>query len=109
MNLLQYIPRGKRNAISRYDLSRITGIDERTIRKKIKEYVELGIPVLSSSHHKGYWMAEHITEIEEYIKECDSRSKSLYLTNKNLRKLLYEAKGIKTVTVREHERKVAQI
>ena len=107
MNLLQYIPVGKENAITRSEISSLTGLDERTIRRQIKEYVEKGIPVLSSSHHKGYWIAQNIDEIEEYLKECDNRRNSLYLTNKNLRKLLYESKGIKTVTVREHLRKVS--
>ena len=107
MNLMKYIPRGKANAISRYELSRLAGICEREVRKIIKDYVEKGIPVLSSSSHKGYWIAENIDEIEAYLKECDNRSKSLYMTNRNLRKLLYEAKGIKTVTVREHERRIS--
>lgn len=106
MNLLQYIPIGKQNAITRAELSKITGISDRAIRQQIKDYVSKGIPVLSSSRHKGYWIAENITEIEEYLNECDNRRNSLYITNMKLRQLLYKAKGIKTVKVSEHLRKV---
>lgn len=55
MNLLDYIPFGKENAVTRQELVRLTGLDDRTIRNEIKRLNREGVPILSSSHTCGYW------------------------------------------------------
>lgn len=104
--LINYIPTGRANAITRQELVRLTGMTDRAIRREIKKLNQEGIPILSSSRGCGYWLSDDTAEIEAYIKEIDSRRKSLYLSSAALRNELNRRKGIKTVTVREHQRRV---
>lgn len=106
MNLLNLIPYGRDNAISRADLVRLTGLDDRTVRDNIKELVRQGYPILSSSQARGYWLSNNIAEIEAFIRECDSRSRSEYLTTRKLRLAVAKARGNWLVRVREHFRRI---
>lgn len=109
MNILDYIPIGKENAISKQKLCELTGIkDERLIREAIKRQVESGVPILSSSGHKGYWYSEDIDEIEEFIRENDHRSNAINKTTAKLKKHLYEMKNIKVTPVRQHYRRLSR-
>lgn len=108
MNILDFIPTGKENAISKQELMSRTGIkDERLIRDAIKKQVESGVPILSSSGHKGYWYSEDIDEIEEFIRENDHRSNAINKTTAKLKKHLYEMKNIKVTPVRQHYRRLS--
>ena len=54
MKISDFIPKGKENAISKSELMRLTGRDERTIRIMIKDEMrERGTPILSTSHGQG--------------------------------------------------------
>ena len=106
MNILDYIPTGRENAISRQELERLIGFNDRTIRLEIKKLVQKGIPILSSSQAKGYWYSDDIAELESFIKESKNRCKTEYLTVRALEKTLYDAKNIKVVPVRQHLRKI---
>lgn len=107
MNILDFIPTGKENAISKEKLCKLTGIkDERIIRDAIKRQVESGVPILSSSGHKGYWYSEDIDEIAEFIRENDHRSNAINRTTAKLKKRVYEMKNIKVTPVRQHYRRL---
>ena len=106
IDILQYIPAGKENAISRAELVLRTGLDDRTVRNEIKRLVKTGVPILSSSHSRGYWLSDDIDEWEKYINETDHRRESLYFTTLELRKEFYRRKGIKATIVREHVRRI---
>ena len=107
MNILDFIPKGKENAISKENLCKLTGIkDERIIRDAIKRQVESGVPILSSSGHKGYWYSEDLEEIKEFIRENDHRSNALNRTTAKLKKRVYEMENIKVVPVRHHFRRL---
>ena len=108
MNILDFIPTGKENAISKQKLMEVTGIkDERLVRDAIKSQVENGVPILSSSGHKGYWYSEDIDEIEEFIRENDHRANALSKTTAKLKKHLYAMKNIKVTPVRQHYRRLS--
>ena len=61
--------KGKDNAISRPMLKQITGMDDRTNRLIIEDLRCEGIPVMSSSSDKGYWLPQTASEVEHYINE----------------------------------------
>ena len=108
MNILDFIPTGKENAVSKQELMQRTGIkDERLIREAIKRQVESGVPILSSSGHKGYWYSEDIDEIEEFIRENDHRANAIGRTTSKLKKHLYDMKNIKVTPVRQHYRRLS--
>ena len=106
MNIADYIPYGKENAISKKKLERLTGMKDREIRLEIKALVKKGIPILYSSGHRGYWISEDDAEIAEFIRETEHRCKTTILTLSNLKKGLYQRKNIRTVPVRQHLRRV---
>ena len=86
-SLLTFIPKGKENAISRNELSQITGYPDRFLRSEIKRLVRSGIPILSSSSAKGYWYSEDISEIDAYLAEARQRERTSRRTNAKLEAL----------------------
>ena len=104
--MLELIPHGKENAISREELVRLTGLDDRTVRQEIARLRESGEIILSTSRQKGYWQSDDPVEINEYRIELKRREMSLARTNRNILKKLYERTGQRFTTVREHERRI---
>lgn len=85
MELLNLIPYGKENAISRKDLSKLTGWDDRRVRDEIKRLMRNGERILSSSSAKGYWRSDDPDEIERFLKESDNRRRTEALNVEPLR------------------------
>lgn len=110
MEIIDYIPEGKENAVSRAELSRLTGWKDRDIRERIKRtnraLAPQGRVILSSSGAKGYWITGDLAEIEEYCRESRHRQRSLYLNDAPIYELLRRLTGAATVTVREHQRRL---
>ena len=106
MNILDYIPYGKQNAVSRQELVTRTGMSDRAVRKAIQALREDGEIILSSSHGKGYWRSDDASEIGQYIAENKSRIRKLYKTNRKLTEQYYELTGQRFTTVREHTRRI---
>lgn len=106
MNIIDYIPYGKSNAISRQKLAEQTGMSDRAIRRAIQLLREDGEIILSSSHGKGYWRSDSASEIGRYIAENKSRIKKLYKTNRKLTEKYYTLTGQRYTTVQEHTRRI---
>lgn len=106
MEILNLIPYGKENAISRADLVRMTGVPDRTIRNAIKSLIRQGNTILSSSSAKGYWRSDDISEIEQFIRESDHRRTTEAITVEPLRRLVAQAKGFDIVPVKAHWRRL---
>lgn len=106
MNILDFIPKDKSKAITRAELQHKTGFSDRQIRREIKKLLMSGIPIISTSSSAGYWLSDDENEWERFIAESDRRMRSEWFTTRRLRKKLYKRKGISTVTVREHVRRV---
>ena len=106
MNILNYIPKGRENAVSRQELVNRTGLPDRTVRKEIKKLVEQGIPIVSFSDEKGYWLTDNIGEIERFIKEYDARNATGNKTTYQLRLMVAKAKGERLIPVKAHLRRI---
>lgn len=106
MNILDFIPFGKGNAISREMLVELTGMTDRGIRKAIQVLREDGEIILSSSHGKGYWRSSDTSEIAQYIRENDSRCRKMNRTNRKIKEKYYALTGQMYTTVQEHIRKI---
>ena len=111
MNLLNAIPYGRENAVSRSDIVRKTGIPDRRIREEIKslnrELAKHGEAILSSSGKSGYWRSADIKEMKEYLRESDHRRNQIFLNDEPIRKLVYAKEGVKRVPVRAHFRSIS--
>lgn len=68
MNIISFVPTGRENAVSRYDIAKAVGISERDVRFKIKEankeLERIGEAIVSSSSARGYWRTNDIAEME---------------------------------------------
>lgn len=68
IDILKYIPTGHKNAITRKQLSKITGIDDRRLRDMISEASTDEHPIFNMQDGKGYFLADE-TESRE-IRIC---------------------------------------
>jgi hypothetical protein len=81
IDILDYIRTGHDRAITRAELSDLTGIDDRTIRDMI-HYARRDIPILNMQDGRGYFVPDmNILEermmLMKYIRQEESRLKSI--------------------------------
>ena len=82
MNILEYIPFRGDPPITRKELEKRTGLNDRTNRafiekERTSETINpIGV-ILSSSHSGGYWVSDYEPEIKEFNQELISRIKKL--------------------------------
>lgn len=88
MSIIAYIPAGRENRITREELSRLTGRADRLNRKAIEEARKAGVPVISSSHDRGYYIAQSSSETDKLLREIWARVRSLLKTYWTLKKRL---------------------
>lgn len=96
MEIINYIPEGYANAISRKELCRITGMKDRDMRAAI-EIARRKTIIISSCNGSGYWLypddptPEEKQMLQKYVKQQESRAKSIFYALKPARKMM---KGI---------------
>lgn len=96
MKIINYIPEGYENAISRKDLCRITGMKDRDMRAAI-ETARRETIIISSCDGSGYWLfpdnptAHEMQMLRKYVQQQERRAKSIFYALKPARKKM---KGI---------------
>lgn len=83
--ILQFIPTGSKNAISREFLSAVSGVRDRSMRKFI-ETARLKIPIINLSDGDGYYIPDmndrnDAMALKKFYKQEKSRENSLHQTN----------------------------
>ena len=73
INIEEYIPKGRDNAISRGRLMTVTGYGDRQNRRFIAEARLRGVPIVSNSHGKGYFIAEKDEDVSLIVSDLKSR------------------------------------
>lgn len=106
LDILQYIPHGRENAVTRAELCRLTKMPDRCVRMEIEKLRRKGNPILSSSSAKGYWISDDITEIQAFLKEFDHRISTQNKNMAELRRYCNEITGVHCTKVREHIRRL---
>lgn len=87
-DIINYIPHGRENAVTRSQLVDMTGMHDRNVRKAIskarKEYV-----ILSLENGSGYYQptADDYPELRRTLKREESRARSVFGSIKKLRAL----------------------
>lgn len=78
MNIIDFIPKGRKNAITTEELRAITGFDVRTIRQYIANARLKGAVICSSlkSEGGGYFLPESPDEALEYVRTEQNRIES---------------------------------
>lgn len=108
MNIEDFIPEGREDAISRADLHRITGLPDRTIRLEIKRANLRLEPqnraILSSSAARGYWISGDRMEMEAYLRESERRQNVTAQNDMPIFRIVMAMAGDKVIPVRRHFR-----
>lgn len=97
MNILTYIPIGSKNAVTRTDLCRLTGLDDRAVRELI-HIARRTTPILNMQDGRGYFvpnMKEKYDSdlLKKYVRQEKNRLKSIGWALKSARKMLKNVDG----------------
>ncbi len=94
MDIVDYIPYGRKNAITRTRLRIVTGLNDRQIRRMIAEARENTI-ILNMQDGNGYYrpLPEEIKYVKAHERQESARIKSQFKTLRVERKLLREHYG----------------
>lgn len=77
-SIYDLLPVGVENAVSRRELSALTGIEDRQLRRQIAKERRAGVLILSSSESNGgYYRAASREELQRYVRSMQSRSKEI--------------------------------
>ena len=85
----KYIPKGRDHAIKRKELSWITGMPDRKVRKEIEDARRNGIVILNDGD--GYYITDDLDDMYRYYLRETARAMSILETRKNIRRKLKEA------------------
>lgn len=79
MEIIDFIPYGKQNAVSRADLSLFTGWNDRKVRREISAARKDRV-ILSLENGSGYYQptADDYPDLEKYIQREESRAMSVF-------------------------------
>lgn len=80
---------GKENAITRYELSMITGMPDRAVRNEI-ERLRREMVILNDQDGKGYYISTDPAEIARYYRQEAARAKSIFFRLKACRAAIKE-------------------
>lgn len=95
MDIINYIPEGFENAISRKQLCKKTGLGDRVVRKLIEEARRETI-IVSNNDGSGYWIyPENPTEHERhlltvFVRQQERRAKSIFYALYPARQMMKE-------------------
>lgn len=93
--LLEYIPHGKKNRVSGWELQRVGGYKNiRVFRDVIRRLRKNGeIIAATKSNGGGYYIPDSREELAEYIREAEKQGASTFAPLKAAREKLREGEG----------------
>jgi len=102
MSILDYIPTGKDNAVTRAQLCAQTGLGDRAVRKLIEIARVEGAVIVNHQDGKGYYISDDPKDIRRQIATNNSRAMSILRQQKLLRQRLTEIeRGATQITIEE--------
>lgn len=87
MDIMQFIPQGEANAISRRDLAAATGLSDRGMRECIEQARHNG-EIICAATHGGYFRPDTIDDIERAYWQDYTRAKAILHRLKTMRHIL---------------------
>ena len=89
MNIIDFIPQGKENAVTRSYLATVLGLPDRTVRRLIEDARNEGAFICNDG--EGYFIATEIGEIERQYRVDRARALSTLKRLKAMRRCLRRA------------------
>ena len=90
MDVKDLLKVGKENAITRYELSMLTGMPDRAVRSEI-ERLRREMVILNDQDGKGYYISTDPDEIARYYRQEAARAKSIFYRLKPCRAAIKKA------------------
>lgn len=89
MEIIQFIPHGKENAVTREELKLLTGLSDRDIRELITQARRTHC-IINDQDGKGYYQPTKIERpaVEKWLKQESSRAKTVFWAAKGAREFL---------------------
>lgn len=91
MDILEFIPYGKENAVNRHDLSQIVGLSDRDTRRAIAD-ARKTTPIINLSDGNGYYRPTNKEELYRYILQENARAmhilKNIQVATKEYNKIV---------------------
>jgi biotin operon repressor len=87
MDIMQFIPQGEANAISRKNLTALTGLSDRVVRERIEQARHNG-EIICAATHGGYFRPDTIDDIERAYWQDYTRAKAILHRLKPMRHIL---------------------
>lgn len=69
---------GAKNAVSKQEICRKTGLNERTVRNFVAELRDEGYLIISTSQSKGYYFPSSKNEAEHFVNEMEKRGRKCF-------------------------------
>lgn len=96
MEIQDFIKMGHENAVTREELSKKTGLNDRVIREIISQ-TRRTVPIINLQDGKGYFIpdlskASEIAYLKQFVKQEENRLKSIGWSLKSARKALKRGK-----------------
>lgn len=101
MNITNYIPVGKENAVTRAQLCAITGLHDRAVRKLIEIARIEGAIIINEQDGAGYYISDDPKDIRRQMATNRNRAISILRQQKYLRRKLEEINSVSQITIEE--------
>lgn len=94
MNIVDYIPYGKENAIRRGSLVLITGMSDRSVREAISR-ARRNTPILNMQDGSGYYRPtkDDVGELKHFVSQEESRAKAIFYSLRSARQAVKRLGG----------------
>lgn len=93
MNICDFIPRGRENAIRRADLVARLNLPDRKVREMIETARKDGALILNDQTGAGYYVSEDVSELKRQLRSNHNRAMSVLRQNTHLRRKIKELEG----------------
>jgi hypothetical protein len=93
VNILDYIPQGRANAVTRRELGLILNLPDRTIRNMIEDARREGAIIINDGSGIGYYRSDNLQDLHRQYKMNQSRAMSVLVQQKHLRRRIKELGG----------------
>ena len=107
MNIIDFIPYGKENAVDRFRLMELTGLPDRRVRKLIQEARNNGEMILNAQDGAGYYISDDAEELKRQYRSNRNRAMSILLQQKYIRLRLREIETADQMTFEDTGRMLA--
>ena len=93
LDIVQFIPQGKENAVTREQLRLRLNLPDRKIRMMIEEARKDGALIINAQDGAGYYISEELCELKKQHRANHSRAMSILRQNTHLRRKIKELEG----------------